>query len=331
MTPTKQLKAYVILAVALLICTYAVASFLTYEPNPPPVKDDVGICVHSLSESDAQLVEESTAGWIRIDASENLSDFGASVRNAKAYGLSVLGILDSWMFNKSTNFTLDDWRSNVTYYVSQYADYVDAWEIWNEPVNPNPNCTLLNLTVTDANWQVNMDTIVKFYFRMARVASQIIREYDPTAKILLFGGLNLYSAGDPHYELDWNFSSRLAAENITQFGDVISVHAYPWTNKTEPYVWGNYTESLAKYSNLFASSNKPVDIWVTETGQNMTDSGEKGQAQYMADSLDFFHGKVSHIFWYSLHDDDESLADFGLIHNDGAPREAYKELKKVTD
>jgi hypothetical protein len=173
--------------------------------------------LHSLSQNEARVVNESGARWIRIDASEDFSDFGASVQNAKAYNLSVLAIPDSWMFNKLTVFSLDDWRGNVTYYVSQYAVYVDAWEIWNEPANPTD--PLQNLSPTSPE---NMTKIVNFYFSMVQTACPIIRLHDPSAKILLFGGLNLYSGSEIHLDLDENFSSQLVAMGIEQFGDAIS-------------------------------------------------------------------------------------------------------------
>lgn len=131
------------LVIAVLVSVIVITGFLILPASPPvpePSKispDSVGICVHSLSESDAKLVNESGARWIRIDVS---SDFGAAAENAKAYNLSVLGILDSWMFNKSSVFSLEDWSGNVTHYVSKYAGYVDAWEIWNEPASPLTRC-----------------------------------------------------------------------------------------------------------------------------------------------------------------------------------------------
>jgi hypothetical protein len=228
--------------------------------------------------------------WIRIEVSDS---FGEAIVNAKAYNLSVLGILDSWMFNKSTVFTLDEWRGNGTYYVSQYADYVDAWELWNDPANPT--YSLLNLSV-----QQNLSQIADFYLSMAQNASPIIRQSDPTAKIVLFGGLNLWSGNDLHLALDKNFSRQLAALNIEQSGDAISVHAYPWTGQVQPYVWENYTESLAYYRGLF--TNKSLEIWITETGQSIEDGGEDGQARYMADALAYFQGNVTRVFWYSLVD-----------------------------
>ena len=157
-------------------------------PASNPIDNDlVRISLHSLSADEAHIVNASGARWIRIDASEKLSDFNASIKNAEAYNLKVLGILDSWMFNESTIFTLEEWRGNVTYYVSQYADHVDAWEIYNEPANPR-----YTLAPERFNSTESMSKIVAFYFSMVEIASPIIRQYDPTAKIVLFGGLNLW-------------------------------------------------------------------------------------------------------------------------------------------
>jgi len=299
-------KPIAVLIVVVVLGAYLVASNI--QPETKPTQPDwLGISVHFLSISEARLVNESGARWIRIDASENLGDFGVAVKNAKAYNLSVLAILDSWMFNKSTVFTLDDWRGNITHYVSQYADYVDAWEIWNEPANPNINNTLLHLQLPS---QENMTKIVDFYYSMAQTAYPIIRQYDPTAKILLFGGLNLYSAGEKHLPLDENFSSQLAAKGIEQYGDAISVHAYPWMNKTEPRVWDSYTQSLEYYRGLFTKS---LDVWVTETGKKIQEDGEDGQTRYMADALEYFHQQnVTRLFWYSLVDNAQDLGSFGL-------------------
>ena len=284
--------------------------------------DWVGISLHSLTTDEAQLVKESGAGWIRIDCFEG---FDTALENATTHDLKVLAILDSWMFNKSSNFTLEAWRLNVTHYVSQYADYVDAWEIWNEPANPAVNRTLLNATLPE-----NMNQIVQFYFSMVQTASPIIRQYDPTAKIVLFGGLNLFSGGDPHLELDKNFSKQLATLNIEQYGDVLSVHAYPWMDRPQPSIWKNYTDSLEYYKELYPS----LEIWVTETGHYMHAcidvEGEGGQARYLVEALQYFNGKVAKLFWYSLQDNEEEITigkHFGLIVN-GIPRQAYYELKK---
>ncbi len=273
--------------------------------------DWVGICVHSLSVEEARFVDDSGAGWVRVDVSP---DFGEVVANAEVYGLKVLGILDSWMFNQSTVFTFEEWQNAVTAYVSNYSDGVDAWEIWNEPFNPEPN------------WTITTEK----YLAMVQIAAPIIRQYDPSAKILLFGGLNLYSGGDPHLEIDKGNASQLAAQNISQYGDAVSVHAYPWGGKVDSIVWERYAESLAFYFGLFNASGVPLEVWVTETGQQI-EFGQELQAQYMDDMLDFFDEKVTRVFWYSLIDDKLKNGDIknnlGLIDN-GTVRQAYNILRE---
>jgi hypothetical protein len=212
------------------------------------------------------------------------------------------------MFGGSCNFLLDQWRANVTYYVSEYAASVDAWEIWNEPNS------------VTSGWQINVD-----YLSIVQVASPIIRQYDPSAKIVLFGGLQLYTgSSETAYilERDMMFAQNLSKMGIAQYGDVISLHAYPWGKEFSELARDSYASSLEFYSSLFPKS---MEIWVTETGQNVTTSGEEEQAQYLSEALDFFSSKVSHVFWYALHDDTVN-GDFGLIQPSGVPRDAFTVL-----
>ncbi len=312
----KHPKASAAVAIVLVTSALLLASWLW---TPKQSGDWVGICVHSLSANDARLVSESGAGWVRIDCYDELE---TAAGNARAYGLKVLAILDSWTMNNQTVFTLAEWRSNVTYYVSQYADYVDGWEIWNEPTSPV--YPLLDLNLTNAETQQNMDAIVSFYYSMVQTASPIIRQYDPTAKIVLFGGLNLYSGTSPNLILDEEFAGQLAAKNIQQYGDAISLHAYPWNESNSTVVMQNYAQALANYSVLFPA----LEVWVTETGKPIHEAGEAGQAQYLDEALNYFHGKVAKSFWYSLLDNTWDPGNFGLIGNNTTPRPAYSELQK---
>jgi hypothetical protein len=306
-----------LIAVGVLVITVVLlAYFISVNNTPPkaaPVKigaEFVGICTHWLSTEDAKLVKESGAGWIRMDASVNFSE---AVVNAKAQNLSVLGILGSWMFNGDwENFTLLDWQNNVTSYVVTYADFVDAWEIWNEPSHP-------------------VYTLSKEKYReMVQSASPIIRQYDPSAKIVLFGGLHLYSGGDTNLDLDKAFAKNLSNMDIMKYGDALSVHAYPWNN-SEPIVWGKYAESLNYYRDLFGS----VEVWVTETGKPLEEGNETITAQYLSDAYKFFGEEtdVAKVFWYSVSDNyslDEGKS-FGLTIRSNQTRIAYGELQKITN
>jgi hypothetical protein len=313
----KQIHDKHLLVVSILVFVLAICFIYILSPaNKPTNNYWLGICVHSLSENEARLVEESGADCIRIDVSP---DFENAVKNAKAHGLKILGILGSWMFNKSTEFTLEEWRDNVTYYVSHYAEYVDAWEPWNEVANPDYPLSTEKYLSTE-----NMSQLAEFYFSMVQIASSIVREYDPTAKIVLLGGLNLWSGNDPHLELDMEFARQLADMGIEQYGDAISIHAYSWMEKIEPWIWEKYDQSLAYYRELFT-----LEFWVTETGHYIDFEGENGQARYISDALSYFDGKVQRFFWYSLKDNAWEDKHFGLIDDDGTPRLAYYELQKT--
>ena len=117
----------------------------------------------------------------------------------------------------------------------------------------------------------------------------------------------------------------MAVLNIGQYGDALSVHAYPWETMKQS-IWEKYRDLLAFYQELYPS----LEIWLTETGYPLEYEGEKGQAQYMNDALDYFEGKVTRFFWYSLLDNVWEDQSFGLIV-EGMPRLAYYELRSKLD
>ena len=326
---TLTISAVIILLVVIVACAFSSSLLNVWSPQgrTEPVfnYNFAGISLHSLLSEEAQFVNDTDVNWIRIDIFE---DVNSSIVNAKSYGFKVLGILDSWTMNYDLNFTITEWTNNVTYYVSRYADFVDAWEIWNEPANANVTLALCNLKLVDENGSIiqqNMSQIVDFYYSMTQTAYTIIRQYDPEAEIVLFGGLNLWSGGDPHLDVDKEFAKQLAAKGIQNYGDAISVHAYPWGKYNNISTWENYSESLSYYKMLFPN----LEFWVTETGCPENQEGETIQAQYLSDAYDFFQGKVTHMFWYSLEDNSWEPDNFGLIGQNGTQRLAYFELQKI--
>jgi hypothetical protein len=58
------------------------------------------------------------------------------------------------------------------------------------------------------------------------------------------------------------------------------------------------------------------------------DGAKPNQLQYVSDSLGFFNGRVSHVFWYSLHDENATEGDFGLVGADMQPRQVYTALQE---
>lgn len=279
-------------------------------------KLQVGISLHSCNPTDAKLVKDSGAQWIRIDVDSN---FKQAVANAKNENLKILGILGSWMFDKSTTFIQDQWTQAVTDYVSNNTN-VDAWEIWNEPSN-----TEYSLMTDYAN--ANLTQTVQNYYWMVKTSSPIIRQYAPSAKIVLLGGMQLY-ADSNQVQVDKEFASQLAQTNVSLYGDAISMHAYDW-NQNLQTVLGQYSQNLNYFKSLF--NNLPV--WITETGQPIEYSGESGQSSYLTSAFQFFNNKVSNVFWYSLYDNPDEVnlipsQHFGLLSNYGITRKSYSALQQ---
>jgi hypothetical protein len=283
-------------------------------------KMEVGISLHSFSATDAQFAKDSGAQWIRIDVDSN---FKQAVANAKNESLKVLGILGSWMFAKNTTFKQDQWTQAVTDYVSNNTN-VDAWEIWNEPANK-----AYPLMTNNAN--NNLTQTVQNYYWMVKTSSSIIRQYTPSAKIVLLGGMQIY-ADSNQIQVDKEFAGQLAQTNVSLYGDAISIHAYNW-NQNIQTVLNQYSQNLNYYKSLF--NNMPV--WVTETGQPTEYSGEIGQATYLTTAFQFFNDKVSNVFWYSLYDNPDEVnlnpsQHFGLVSSTGATRKSYSSMQQfITD
>lgn len=159
---------------------------------------------------------------------------------------------------------------------------------------------------------------------MVQDASSIIRQYDNSSKIVLLGGQQLFTGGSDVVQSDLDFARNISSLNIAQYGDAISVHAYPW-NKTAAVWNSSYNDFIQEYKALFPS----LEVWVTETGQNISDSGIKGQAKYLNQSLDFFNGEIDKVFWYALHDENSTMGDFGLVNADNNFRKVYTDLQST--
>jgi hypothetical protein len=106
--------------------------------------------------------------------------------------------------------------------------------------------------------------------------------------------------------------------NIENYGDAFSAHAHPWTSETNSWNFNTYDAALAYYRDLFPS----LEVRVTETGHYIDVEGEEGHARYMHDVLQYFNGRVTRVFWYSLWDSQWEERHFGLI-GDGKPRLSY--------
>ena len=224
------------------------------------------------------------------------------------YICSMYGIGWAPLSNKSQSFNLEDWRKVVECISTEFADEIDAYEIWNEP------------TISDFQGGFQNGTAANYY-QMLEVANDEIRDNDPTAIIVGLGGLLPYYGGidgNERIQNDINFSNALLASDAADLVDAISLHAYDWG-----YYGLETIEKIYENTKQYKESwNKPV--WITEAGHRADDTygSQSGFLQYGYSAL--HNAGVEKIFWFALYDHEEANAElsgqFGIY---GRPVQEY--------
>ena len=146
----------------------------------------------------------------------------------------------------------------VRYTVGKVGEYVDAYEIWNEPniEGFNPNGT------------------PEDYARLFLAAKAIVNELDPTARVL--GGC---ITGGTKEAINWGrdiFEYISKQGDVNQLIDIFSIHLYSSGNDE------NYRKALNSWEELFDTYGFTGDVWMTENGSSAGDGlGEEHQAAYL--------------------------------------------------
>lgn len=296
-----------------------------------------GVCTHMglgnsyNNISNIQAARDTKVEWIRDEARWSNMQNGSSgelkirdkdmdyIKRVDKAGINQLLILaygnssydsveaDS-VFPKQDNATYyNGYLDYVRYTVGQVKDYVDAYEVWNEPNVKSFNYNLL-ADGTD-------------YAKLYLDAKAIIDELDPTAT-LVCGSITGYEEGDIAF-------GKAIFEHIKTQGDVnsliktFSIHSYTRINDEK------YATSLNAWEEVFDSFGYTGDVWMTENGassDNKDGSTRAAQAAmvtklgmqwegYLKES-----GRNGVNFWYDLRDDGTDESDYehnlGLVTND---------------
>lgn len=293
-------------------------------------KQTIGLNVHWTMGSDTttdvlynQSLQDSKTSWAREQFSYKLLTGAGSAAwlkrydqmmlNYQAQGIHVVGMLAYG--DDSSEFTAPDkaqWEEFVSTVVQRYGNYVDAWEIWNEP----DSNTYLQ---PRANW--------KTYKPLLKNGSAMIRQYDPSA-IVLNGAIS-------------DITNKRYIKQLYTYGkkyfDELNVHLYycdEYRDTNQELVslqtdWDNL-EKLVKH---YRQNEK---IWVTELGCSTGLAGvnNKFVKKYdkQATKLLLSYDNLRPILLYTIRDRD--LADayeakFGLLHLDGSTKPAWRWYKKL--
>jgi len=283
-----------------------------------------------------RLLKEAGVSYVRVDMlwqdmepepnNWNFKKYDYLVNLLTQNHIRILGLLSysvSWA-GKDWNYPPYDNATFVNYakrVVSRYKDKVKYWEIWNEPDSP-------------VYW-VERDEM-KGYAQLLKESYQVIKESDPSAKVVL-GGLtsealfplkNIYRNGGKDYF------------------DVVNIH--PFTNPLAP---GRLQRVKVIYKNIRKEMVKNGDghkkIWFTEIGcpgvkEAVKANGwwegksptEKQQARWVREiysellSLE----DVEKIFWAFFRDTKEHFKNgvdyFGLVRWDFSKKPGVSAYKK---
>lgn len=147
---------------------------------------------------------------------------------------------------------LDAWSEYVRRMVDRYKDRIHYWEIWNEPDIP---------FLRPPEGMTNAEA----YYQLVSSASPIIRELDPTAKIMMSPAYYLKKRNDPTgYQPD--FTERFIEMGGMRFVDIYAIHFYLTAGQRTFDDPDRYQEKLDHIREAMAAPGRTPEIWNSEWG-----------------------------------------------------------------
>ena len=250
-----------------------------------------GVCTHMGqgsgydNDSNIQAAENVKVGWVRdeslwqamqngptgalqmrakdMDYIKKVDETGMNQLLILAYGNTSYGVEAVTVFPKQDNLTYyNGYLNYVRYTVNQVKDYVDAYEIWNEP----------NIEYFNYNNATGAD-----YAKLYLGARAIIKELDPTATVLCGAVTDSDTPATNFGKAIFNYIRTQG--NVNDLIDAFSIHLYTQLDD-EAYYTG-----LTKWEAVFDSYGYTGDVWMTENGvtaDNASGRTEAAQAAMVA-------------------------------------------------
>lgn len=247
------------------------------------------------------------------DAAAWLKRYDQTMLRYQALGVHVVGMLAYG--DASNEFAAParaNWKRFVRLMAKRYGNYVDAWEIWNEP---------------DSQTYLQPNTW-KNYRPLLQTGSAMVREYDPDA-IVLNGAIA--TINDHHFMKDLYQHGR-------RYFDELNVHVYYCDEYRDD--GGQLTRLEEDWSALLKliKPYRPKEhIWVTELGCSTGLDGvdDAMVKRYISAATKFLvaQPRLRPIFLYTLRDRTYLApyeAYFGLLHNDLSPKPIWRWYKLLS-
>lgn len=306
-----------------------VKKYLTKNHTKNPSKKYIGLNVHqtlaSVEATDAQYQQKLSAShtvWVRehfshqqimgTDQAAWVTRYDKIMLQYRASGQKVVGMLAYDLNQNYTNPSPTDFENFVRYIVKRYRNYVDVWEVWNEP---------------DTNKYLKPAT-VSTYKPLLKSAYGLIKYYDPDSIVLNGGIANI---------TDLQFIDSLYRRTHDYF-DAFNIHLY----YCDEYQFNNninaLREDIENLEKIIFKKKRDKKVWITEIGCSTYNNhfNQNTQKDYLQKAVHYLSQKdyVQNILLYTLRDRD--LADnyeakFGLVDLNFYNKKAwawYRQLPK---
>ncbi len=193
--------------------------------------------------------------------------------------------------------------------VQKNKNIIYFWEIWNEP-----SMTELFRYGTP-----------KEYAELVRRTSQIIREENPDAKIIVTMDENNKGSAE--------FTNEALSLGIGDYFDYLSFHPYA----AHPYIQEDkFIEQIKNQKALLARNGNHWKLWISEIGQPDSEVGLKSQSQLGKLVFETAKKEKIPIVWLGYTDqrlpDGIKIGDgsgWGIISHDGSKKPIYDTIRKI--
>lgn len=291
-----------------------------------------GVCTHMGlgngydNSANVQSAKDVKVAWVRDECRWNYMQSGPGgefqirskdedyIKRVDEAGINQLLIFaygnTNYDIEVDTDFPTQD---NMTYYngfldyvrytVGQVGEYVDAYELWNEP----------NIEGFNNNLLADGEDYAKLYLDV----KEIVDELDPSAT-LLCGALTGYGTNDLKFGKDI-FNYIKSQGDVNSLIEAFSIHLYTQLSDEK------YATGLSKWEEVFDSYGYTGDVWMTENGvtaDNDKAGNESDQAAMIAkigmqwEAFLKNNNRNGVNFWYDLRNDvgiSDYEDNFGLV------------------
>lgn len=180
---------------------------------------------------------------------------------------------------------LKDFADFLDEVITEFGQYFEWVELWNEPNNLNDWDWRL-----DVNWQIFCEMIgCAAYWAQHR------------GKKTVLGGLA---------PVDANLLSVFCDRGLIQYFDAIGIHGFPGTWEFD---WQDWSRQVDLVREVLQRYNLSPEVWITETGFSTWKHDEYGQLQAFIRAID---APVDRLYWYAAYDLHPDLPTQDGLHSD---------------